>query len=127
MQMNELKDELIRHGQFKKEDMEKHYDDVAEKYEDIYLRIGFYDHIKCREMTESLFPDVQTRENLKICDMGCGTGLVGEEMYNKGFRNIIGIDLSQGMLTEASKKCEGKAYYELVQQALGSPATFPDS
>ena len=122
-----MKEELIRHGEFKKEDMQKHYDEVAAKYEDIYLTIGFYDHIKCREMAELMFPDLEARESLRICDLGCGTGLVGDELYQKGFRNITGVDLSQGMLNQAAKKQDGQAYSELVQQALGSPETFPES
>tara|TARA_B100001540_G_scaffold275581_1_gene261862 strand:- start:1745 stop:2365 length:621 start_codon:yes stop_codon:yes gene_type:complete len=34
----------------------------------------------------------------KILDAGCGTGLVGKELKNLGFKNIIGVDFSQDML-----------------------------
>ena len=33
-----------------------------------------------------------------ILDMGCGTGLVGKFLAEKGFTNIHGIDLSKKML-----------------------------
>jgi predicted TPR repeat methyltransferase len=33
-----------------------------------------------------------------VADFGCGTGLVGEAMTKLGFRNIYGIDCSEGML-----------------------------
>lgn len=56
--------------------------------------------------------------------MGCGTGLVGEELVKVGFdpKRIWGIDASQGMLDVTAKKhCyEG----ELIHMFLGQPATF---
>ena len=40
----------------------------------------------------------------KILDAGCGTGLVGDILYNKNYKNIVGIDFSQEMLNRALKK-----------------------
>ena len=63
-------------------------------------------------------------EEATILDMGCGTGLVGEELVKVGFqpKNIWGIDASQGMLDVTSKKnCYGG---ELIHMFLGQPATF---
>ena len=89
--------------------MEQHYDEVAGKYDEIYLSLGYHDHTKCNEMAEFLVPDPQrqVRKNLAVFDMGCGTGLVGEEMHKSGFTDIKGVDISQGMLDEAAKKCDG--------------------
>ena len=36
--------------------------------------------------------------------MGCGTGLVGFYLAEKGFTNIDGVDASPGMLGEAKIK-----------------------
>ena len=40
----------------------------------------------------------------RILDLGCGTGLVGKELFSRGFRTIDGLDYSPGMLAEADKK-----------------------
>jgi len=33
--------------------------------------------------------------------MGCGTGLVGRYLNEYGFKQIVGVDASQGMLEKA--------------------------
>ena len=42
--------------------------------------------------------------NVSIVDLGCGTGLVGEQLYNLGYKNIDGMDLSENMLKDAEEK-----------------------
>lgn len=36
--------------------------------------------------------------------MGCGTGLVGQYLKEKGFFNVTGVDASKGMLEKAHEK-----------------------
>jgi predicted TPR repeat methyltransferase len=43
------------------------------------LTAGYYDHVKATDLACKLIPQSQ-RESYKVFDMGCGTGLVGEEM-----------------------------------------------
>lgn len=59
----------------------------------------------------------------EILDAGAGTGLGGESLAVLGYRNVIGIDLSQEMLEQAAKT---KAYRELLQMKLGGALTFED-
>lgn len=40
----------------------------------------------------------------KVLDLACGSGLVGKHLNAKGFKNIVGLDLSPNMLEEASNK-----------------------
>ena len=54
--------------------------------------------------------------------MGCGTGLCGEALHERGFRNIVGCDASQGMVDKAKEK---NSYSELIKLFLGQPDTFP--
>ena len=54
--------------------------------------------------------------------MGCGTGLVGQYLKEEGFRQIDGVDASQGMLDQARDKV---AYRDLDELFLGTPDTFP--
>ena len=43
-------------------------------------------------------------KNSEIIDIGCGTGLSGQEIILKGFNNIDGSDFSKKMLEEAKLK-----------------------
>ena len=56
--------------------------------------------------TAACLPD---RENCRVLDLGCGTGLELEEYYplNPSAR-VTGIDLSQGMLSALRKKFAGR-------------------
>ena len=57
----------------------------------------------------------------KVLDAGAGTGLVGELLSKLGYSDIIGIDLSPGMLEEARKK---GVYEDLRQMVLGEDLDF---
>ena len=59
----------------------------------------------------------------KVLDAGAGTGLVGERLCEAGYRDLVGIDLSPGMLAVARGK---DVYRELRQTNLGESLAFPD-
>lgn len=58
-----------------------------------------------------------------ILDAGAGTGLVGERLAAAGFRDLVAIDLSPGMLAVARAK---GVYRDLRQMTLGQPLAFTD-
>ncbi|MGB3613701.1 MAG: class I SAM-dependent methyltransferase [Elainellaceae cyanobacterium] len=60
-------------------------------------------------------------KNAHILDAGAGTGTLGQWLHDEGYRNLVGIDLSEGMLAEAQKKA---VYAELRQMTLGGPLGF---
>lgn len=62
-------------------------------------------------------------QTAKVLDAGCGTGIVGQLLAERGFGNIDGLDLSSGMLEEAGKK---NCYTKLYQCALGEPLDMAD-
>ena len=43
-------------------------------------------------------------KNLKIVDIGCGTGLVGKFLKNKGYLYYDGLDISEEMLEIAKSR-----------------------
>ena len=53
-----------------------------------------------------------------ILDLGCGTGLVGRELWERGYRNIDGLDISPKMLNEARDK---GIYTELITSDMTQP------
>ncbi|EDX72433.1 Methyltransferase domain family [Coleofasciculus chthonoplastes PCC 7420] len=61
-------------------------------------------------------------KDAKILDAGAGTGLVGKILYQKGYSNLEGIDISAEMLEQAEKK---NVYTALYQKVMGEPLGFP--
>ena len=94
------------------------YDKWAADYEEELLDSAGY-----------IAPQISAREFSKVCtdprasviDYGCGTGLVGVELKERGFTNLYGVDISTSMLSHA----ESKSLYELLVRAdLTKPAPF---
>ena len=56
-------------------------------------------------------------KDARILDLGCGTGLVGEEFSRRGYQNIDGVDLSAEMLAKAKEKA---VYRTLTQGEMAS-------
>jgi predicted TPR repeat methyltransferase len=100
------------------DELAKRYDEWAQHYDK-----DITEHFGCQlpeRVTELVSKYITNQEDL-ILDAGCGTGLVGQLLSDLGFNNIVGIDLSKGMLTEAKKK---QAYRTLHQMALGEYLGF---
>jgi predicted TPR repeat methyltransferase len=82
-------------------ELESIYEDWADQYEqDVIGLIGYIGHTIATELLLKYLDDPQAR----ILDAGCGTGLVGETLSQKGFGNVFGVDFSQAMLDQASAK-----------------------
>ena len=60
------------------------------------MTAGFHDPLKCAELTKDVIGDGCV--DAKVMDFGCGTGLVGKYLNEKGFKSIDGIDASRGMI-----------------------------
>jgi predicted TPR repeat methyltransferase len=58
-----------------------------------------------------------------ILDAGCGTGLVGEELCQLGYKHLVGLDYSADMLQHARAK---NVYAELLQGDLTKTLTFEE-
>jgi len=76
----------------------------VEEYYDEWTIKNKYDHDMAEwnysgpQETVTLFKKYNTKNNIKILDAGCGTGLAGLELKKNGFTNIDGADFSQKML-----------------------------
>ena len=57
----------------------------------------------------------------RILDAGAGTGLVGKALKEEGYRSIVAMDLSSGMLDEARKT---GAYERFDQMVMGEPLAY---
>lgn len=96
-------------------DKQAHYDSWADTYEsDVVDALGYVGHLRGSE----IFSTIVTDKNCKILDMGCGTGLVGKELHNLGYRCIDGADFSAEMLTISARR---GVYRALHQHDITTP------
>ena len=71
-------------------DQEKYWDKVAEEKE-------FPTPFQIEEFKKYVLKE------MNILDVGCGYGRTLNELYNLGFKNLNGIDYSQGMINRGLK------------------------
>ena len=43
-------------------------------------------------------------QDVRILDLGCGTGMVGEELNRRGYKNIDGVDICGALVDKAKEK-----------------------
>ena len=99
------------------EDSIKYYKDFSKIYDDIYVEGMSYVYPKyvAKELISYFKGDGP------ICDIGCGTGLVGEELLKLNSKLIIdGVDISIEMINVAEKK---SVYRNLYPLDLTKPIT----
>ena len=103
------------------EELEELYRVWADNYDhDVVEVIGYVGH----SITTELLLKYVDNSKSKILDAGCGTGLVGEILFEKNFNNIFGIDFSQPMLDQALEK---NVYQSLGLADLTKKLTFKDN
>ena len=93
------------------------YDQWATEYDsDIDRDFGWLGPERAAEVFAKYVP-----KNARVLDAGAGTGLVGQALSGMGFRDIVAMDLSMGMLDEARTK---NVYRSFHQMALGEKLDF---
>lgn len=83
------------------DDVKTLYRDWADGYEqDVVGDLGYVaPHHAARAFADAL-PETDRR----VLDVGCGTGLVGQELRDLGYRHVDGLDISPDMLKVAAEK-----------------------
>ncbi|MEM7209997.1 MAG: methyltransferase domain-containing protein [Pseudomonadota bacterium] len=77
------------------------YDRWATSYDDDLINeFGYNSPALCADVISERVSD----RNASVIDYGCGTGLVGAALSERGFKHIDGVDVSQGMLQQAKAK-----------------------
>ena len=100
------------------EELEGLYKVWAGNYDhDVVEIIGYVGH----SITTELLLKYLDNSKAKILDAGCATGLVGEILHEKKFKNIVGVDFSQSMLNQALEK---NVYQSLGLADLTEKLTF---
>ena len=83
------------------EDKEQQYDEWAASYDDDL--VGDMQYVAYRDASD-IFIDRVSDQSLSILDVACGTGLVAEYLYARGYLHIDGADFSREMLAFAEKR-----------------------
>ncbi|MFC1516754.1 class I SAM-dependent DNA methyltransferase [Thermodesulfobacteriota bacterium] len=102
------------------QELAKGYDEWAEDYDQDVLSFGY----KIPAIMTGLIGRYMTPENGKMLDAGVGTGILGETLALMGYNDIIGIDISEGMMEIARKK---GVHLSLHRMTLGEHLDFPDN
>lgn len=100
-----------------KQELARHYDGWAENYDADMQAVGYVHPAAVAAFTARY---VENRDDA-ILDAGCGTGTVGNILAIAGFNNLLGLDLSEGMLKRAKSR---NIYARLEQAALGDELPF---
>ena len=77
------------------------YEDWATTYEK--TMVNEYGYI-APQIAVDVLEKCKVGKNHNILDLGCGTGLVGTELFSRGYTVIDGVDISREMLKEARSK-----------------------
>lgn len=83
--------------------VEKYFDKVCKDYESA-MRLWGYCVPEVVSTTLIEHANLKPYKDLKIIDLGCGAGAVGQALHKKGFTNLCGADISEGMIGIAQEK-----------------------
>lgn len=101
-----------------------HFDFIASNYEGMYEKMGYPDpKYVAKHIHKQVKKNGQNPKDVKVLDLGCGSGLIGKHLAAYGIEQIVGLDISPNMLEEASKK---GVYSELHEHTLNCPEDFPN-
>jgi ubiquinone/menaquinone biosynthesis C-methylase UbiE len=101
------------------EELSKRYAAWAETYDAENAAAGF----RMPQLCSAFFARHVAVNAQPILDAGCGTGAAGDCLHVLGYKNLMGVDLSQAMLAHAERT---GVYAALRRMVLGEPLDFPD-
>lgn len=100
-----------------REVLAKTYDAWAANYDLDMLAVGYVHPAICVGLVSRYIQN----KNAAIFDAGVGTGNIGQLLNIMGYGNLLGIDMSDGMLAMASAR---NVYKDLRNQILGDQLSF---
>lgn len=99
------------------------YDDFYSKIYDNLLVSSHKDRYIIKQLSEG---NINLNNSSNILDIGCGTGNMTNELYNSGMVNVIGLDISKSMITQARKKYPDRTFVrgDALNRVLFPPNMF---
>ncbi|CAG5121917.1 unnamed protein product [Candidula unifasciata] len=90
------------------------YSETGTKYDEYMVA---YEYSGPRRAAETVADLAKGNFDVKILDIGAGTGLVGVELVKLGYKNIDAVDAAEGMLNVAKER---NIYGKIVCQFIGN-------
>ena len=99
------------------------YDDFYSKIYDNLLVSSHKDKYIINQLSEG---KINLNNSSNILDIGCGTGNMTNELYKSGMVNVIGLDISTSMITQARKKYPDRTFVrgDALNRVLFPPNMF---
>lgn len=82
----------------------KFYKNNSSIYDQVLRLIDLPFKLMTDELAQIITDDGKTAGDVRVLDVGAGTGLLGQELYGRGFTKLDALDICEGMLTEAESK-----------------------
>lgn len=95
--------------------LQEHYADWATNYDRDVADNGYVGAVQTAELLDRYvrrWDSLPEPGEVRVLDAGCGTGLVGQELKDRGFAKVDGFDISAEMVEEAART---GAYNKLLE------------
>jgi demethylmenaquinone methyltransferase/2-methoxy-6-polyprenyl-1,4-benzoquinol methylase len=106
----------------KKEQVAQMFDNISKNYDGLNRVISFGTDIKWRNKVLKLVEEVKP---IKVLDIATGTGDLAILMTKTSAQQIIGLDISAGMLEVGKKKIAHKNLSAKIEMVLGDSENMP--
>lgn len=106
----------------KKEQVTQMFDAISKNYDGLNRVISFGIDIKWRKRVVAI---LKKNKPKSILDIATGTGDLAINMIETGADNIIGLDISAGMLEVGKKKVIDKKLNETIEMVVGDSESLP--
>ncbi|WP_108244742.1 bifunctional demethylmenaquinone methyltransferase/2-methoxy-6-polyprenyl-1,4-benzoquinol methylase UbiE [Muricauda brasiliensis] len=106
----------------KKEQVKQMFDNISGNYDGLNRVISFGTDVKWRKKIVAFLKE---KSPDSILDIATGTGDLAIAMANTGAKNIVGLDLSPGMLEVGKKKVANKNLQNTIEMVVGDSENLP--
>ena len=106
----------------KKQQITKMFDNISKEYDGLNRVISFGIDLKWRKKVVTL---VSSKQPYNILDIATGTGDLAISLTKTSAKEIIGLDISDGMLEVGRKKIASKRLDGIVEMVVGDSEDLP--
>ena len=108
----------------KKEQVTRMFDTISENYDGLNRVISFGIDIKWRKRVVAIVNEGRPK---RILDIATGTGDLAINLVRTGANEIVGLDISPGMLAIGKKKVDEKNLAHKIEMVIGDSENLPFS
>lgn len=106
----------------KKEQIAQMFDNISEGYDGLNRVISFGIDIKWRQKVVDI---VQKHQPNNILDIATGTGDMAINLAKTQAQDIVGLDISEGMLEVGRQKVKAKQLNDTIKMVIGDSENLP--